>query len=651
MMMNSEEIEINEWLDLDQADEDIGLLQFNNDYNNNSNSNNQRFSFDSTLPQFTLNQHQLIQPTNHLPIISLDPSTILNYPTSSSTSQIDHPQRSNTTSTSTTTTTTPAAAVANSSTPATQLNQFNNPVSIHHNHNIFDRPADHHQFPTYALDPALLTASIPSHHRTNPINNNENNNCSSGNSSTTVNNSSASTPQINQLHQQPECPKPFSKNLELKITLPRRSPSSHPSFKQEEEEEDGDSQDQRSVTIRSSHSRSSSAINFGQQPTPSSPVPPSHKRTLSHSHPLVNVPEWEDKPSAEEYKMLSSKEKRQLRNKISARNFRHRRKQHISALEQQVAQRDQTIEALYNDLGAAQNENKELKSQVELLKQKWSDLMKKIEEMSLGSISPAAPTSITTTTNTSAAAQSTSALPASPRLRSAKANAMIPLPNLHKDLGSHTRKPFNGVGGMAGGNVGVHTTLIPDVLVDVYKGPIGSRLDPGRRSGIFEEEEEDEAAEENMSPQAMLEQKLDQQGSKHSVDRCNGRELGQAWKLFPSDRRGVTSDELIEKARGIGPGVRSEIEGPSEGEVRSRLWQMVYEAMRPDNEINNNDEALNIDPYKLAACLDGRLVLKLVEPAPPPYPFLNSSASSVDLLATRVANSLSFLFHRLLIST
>lgn len=79
----------------------------------------------------------------------------------------------------------------------------------------------------------------------------------------------------------------------------------------------------------------------------------------------------------------------------------------------------------------------------------------------------------------------------------------------------------------------------------------------------------------------------------------------------------MKSDELMEKARGTKPGVRSEIEGPSEGEVRSQLWQMVYEAMGPDNKVNNNDEALNIDPYKLNACLDGHLVLILVEPTPP----------------------------------
>ncbi|KAA1110659.1 hypothetical protein PGT21_028933 [Puccinia graminis f. sp. tritici] len=42
--------------------------------------------------------------------------------------------------------------------------------------------------------------------------------------------------------------------------------------------------------------------------------------------------------------------------------------------------------------------------------------------------------------------------------------------------------------------------------------------------------------------------------------------------------------------------------------------------MRPDNEINNSDKALNIDPYKLHACLNGHLVLKLVKPALFPTP-------------------------------
>lgn len=43
-------------------------------------------------------------------------------------------------------------------------------------------------------------------------------------------------------------------------------------------------------------------------------------------HIVFPVPDYVDRPSAEDYKKMSSKEKRQMRNKISARNFRHRRK-------------------------------------------------------------------------------------------------------------------------------------------------------------------------------------------------------------------------------------------------------------------------------------------------------------------------------------
>lgn len=52
------------------------------------------------------------------------------------------------------------------------------------------------------------------------------------------------------------------------------------------------------------------------------------------------------RPSLEEYNKLSSKEKRQLRNKISARNFRNRRKEYIHLLEEQIAERDSLIQSL-----------------------------------------------------------------------------------------------------------------------------------------------------------------------------------------------------------------------------------------------------------------------------------------------------------------
>lgn len=70
----------------------------------------------------------------------------------------------------------------------------------------------------------------------------------------------------------------------------------------------------------------------------------------THPHALVPVPEWEDKLSKAEYDKLSSKEKRQMRNKISARNFRHRRKAHIDTLEALVADKDQVIAVLNEEV-------------------------------------------------------------------------------------------------------------------------------------------------------------------------------------------------------------------------------------------------------------------------------------------------------------
>ena len=78
----------------------------------------------------------------------------------------------------------------------------------------------------------------------------------------------------------------------------------------------------------------------------------SHAGGQSHPHALVPVPEWDDKLSKAEYDKLSSKEKRQMRNKISARNFRHRRKAHIDTLEAEINDKNVVIGVLQNEVGA-----------------------------------------------------------------------------------------------------------------------------------------------------------------------------------------------------------------------------------------------------------------------------------------------------------
>ncbi|KAJ1020979.1 hypothetical protein NDA13_005608 [Ustilago tritici] len=74
------------------------------------------------------------------------------------------------------------------------------------------------------------------------------------------------------------------------------------------------------------------------------------------------------KPDPEEYKKLSSREKRQLRNKISARNFRTRRKEYITQLEEQISDRDTIIEGLRQQISELSVENKSLKEQVKTIK-------------------------------------------------------------------------------------------------------------------------------------------------------------------------------------------------------------------------------------------------------------------------------------------
>jgi hypothetical protein len=83
--------------------------------------------------------------------------------------------------------------------------------------------------------------------------------------------------------------------------------------------------------------------------------------TPSHRQRRVLTPNVDPLPQAEEYKNLSSKEKRQLRNKLSARAFRNRRKDYISELEDHIKDRDRLIDAIRNELKSARGERDDLR--------------------------------------------------------------------------------------------------------------------------------------------------------------------------------------------------------------------------------------------------------------------------------------------------
>jgi uncharacterized coiled-coil protein SlyX len=99
-----------------------------------------------------------------------------------------------------------------------------------------------------------------------------------------------------------------------------------------------------------------------QKPTPSSKLVP---LTMS-DYPDEDLPPSTLDP--ETYRSLSSKERRQMRNKISARNFRVRRKEYIQQLEQQAAEQQHEMQVLKNRIVQLESENSKCREELEMYK-------------------------------------------------------------------------------------------------------------------------------------------------------------------------------------------------------------------------------------------------------------------------------------------
>ncbi|GAC71136.1 hypothetical protein PANT_1c00019 [Moesziomyces antarcticus T-34] len=136
------------------------------------------------------------------------------------------------------------------------------------------------------------------------------------------------------------------------------------------------------------------------------------------------------KPDPEEYKKLSSKEKRQLRNKISARNFRTRRKEYINQLEDQIADRDALIAGLRQQISQLSVENKSLKDEVRTIKART------ISSQDVGKILEALQTMTSTANNPTAAAAGNGGALNSPRpsLLRRSSPSLMPQANTKKDV-------------------------------------------------------------------------------------------------------------------------------------------------------------------------------------------------------------------------
>ncbi|EIN09019.1 hypothetical protein PUNSTDRAFT_52422 [Punctularia strigosozonata HHB-11173 SS5] len=170
--------------------------------------------------------------------------------------------------------------------------------------------------------------------------------------------------------------------------------------------------------------------------------------------------EW--RPSPEEYKKMSSKEKRQLRNKISARNFRIRRKEYITTLEGDIAERDRLLEAIRSELGSTKDENRALRQEVDALKKAL--LSGRAEDGPV--LPPPAPLPAVSAALTSSFSSNTK-----DNSNRKGATSPAPTPNTRKDLPTSPRLRNAGAfwgGGAAspmafGGYTPVHTTLVPEI--------------------------------------------------------------------------------------------------------------------------------------------------------------------------------------------
>ncbi|KAG5641886.1 hypothetical protein DXG03_004007 [Asterophora parasitica] len=195
------------------------------------------------------------------------------------------------------------------------------------------------------------------------------------------------------------------------------------------------------------------------------------------------------RPSPEVFQKMTSKEKRQLRNKISARNFRVRRKEYISTLEGDIAERDRLLDAIRSELGSTQSENLALRQEIAALKRTLLDgrgapSSPNSSSIGLGAdvlpmlnLPPPAPLPATSAAASLALQAQAAATPVPPA--SAPTNATVQqllTVNTQKDASASGQRFWGGarlgMGGMGmGGITPVHRVVLPEVSVaDVLLG-------------------------------------------------------------------------------------------------------------------------------------------------------------------------------------
>ncbi|KIY45056.1 hypothetical protein FISHEDRAFT_67157 [Fistulina hepatica ATCC 64428] len=221
------------------------------------------------------------------------------------------------------------------------------------------------------------------------------------------------------------------------------------------------------------------------------------KTETDSDDPSAFMGEEDWRPSPEVLAKMSSKEKRQLRNKISARNFRVRRKEYITTLEMDIAERDRLLGAIRSELGSTQSENFALRQEISALKKA---LLEGRGGAGMDVLVPPAPLSLTPDT----ASVTLKSDPAKSAL-SSSSGALV-TPNTHKDVNPSSLTGSFWGGLTPGGVTPVHTVLLPPTSFGPFS-PSPFTTSPFISSSDTSDEEDEElskpaikALQENINP-------------------------------------------------------------------------------------------------------------------------------------------------------
>ncbi|KAG0280025.1 hypothetical protein BGZ95_011534 [Linnemannia exigua] len=200
------------------------------------------------------------------------------------------------------------------------------------------------------------------------------------------------------------------------------------------------------------------------------------------SHGLKTQPgiKTDDIPSSTDLKKMTSKERRQLRNKISARNFRVRRKEYIYTLEGQVLQHKTEARHLREAVTLMQDENRRLKDELESVRRQMEATTLTPSTINTATFAPTStdpmlspepsmPLSrenqslLTSIMNRNVNAAMNPNAKSNITLTMARPQSPILTPNLHKDVPNSSSGSASQSSWKDKNPIMVHRTLIPEV--------------------------------------------------------------------------------------------------------------------------------------------------------------------------------------------